>query len=296
MSKGVLLSVSASLLFGVLYYYSTVLAPLDGEQIFGWRLLLTVPLLTAYLLWSGERALIAGIAARLRQPGFALGVLASAALLGVQLWLFMWAPLQGRGLQVSLGYFLLPLIMVLTGRVLYRERLSPLQRAAVACAAFGVGHELVRLGGVSWETLVVALGYPLYFWLRRRLGTGHLGGLWFDMVLLLPLALRFVDAGGAPFAVFAETPRLILLVPLLGAISATALICYIRSARLLPFGLFGLLGYVEPVLLVLVALLLGERIEAGEWLTYVPIWIAVALLVLEGARHLHRRHARRATR
>ena len=60
------------------------------------------------------------------------------------------------------------------------------------------------------------------------------------------------------------------------------------ASRLLPFSLFGLLSYVEPVLLVAVALLLGDSLEAGQWLTYGPIWLAVAVLVLEGVKHVSR--------
>jgi len=63
---------------------------------------------------------------------------------------------------------------------------------------------------------------------------------------------------------------------------------YSRASRLLAFSLFGLLSYVEPVLLLVVALLLGEGIKPGEWLTYIPIWIAVMVLVFEGFKHLVR--------
>ncbi len=74
-------------------------------------------------------------------------------------------------------------------------------------------------------------------------------------------------------------------------ISASALVVYIIASRLLPFSLFGLLSYVEPVLLLGVALMLGESIKPGEWLTYIPIWMAVLVLVFEGFKHLmrHRR-------
>jgi chloramphenicol-sensitive protein RarD len=78
------------------------------------------------------------------------------------------------------------------------------------------------------------------------------------------------------------------LIPLLGLISASALVVYIIASRLLPFSLFGLLSYVEPVLLLAVALLLGESIKSGEWLTYIPIWLAVVVLVFEGFKHLTR--------
>nr|MBC6627132.1 EamA family transporter RarD [Pseudomonas sp.] len=78
------------------------------------------------------------------------------------------------------------------------------------------------------------------------------------------------------------------LIPILGLISASALVSYIIASRLLAFSLFGLLSYVEPVLLLVVALLLGEGIKAGQWLTYIPIWIAVMVLVFEGFKHLVR--------
>ncbi|MDN0082868.1 EamA family transporter RarD [Crenobacter sp. SG2305] len=290
MLKGVVLSVGASALFGGMYYFSTLLEPLTGEQIFGWRLLLTLPFLTGLLYASGDTAKLRALFGRLRrQPSLLLALITSSALVGVQLWLFMWAPLHGRGLQVSLGYFLLPLVMVLAGRWVYRDKLSRWQWLAAGCATAGVANELLRIGGLSWETLLVALGYPAYFMLRRHLGTDHLGGLWLDMLIQLPVALLLI--GAAPFAPFVSHPALWGLVPLLGVISATALACYIFASRLISFSLFGLLSYVEPVLLVLVSLLLGERIGANEWLTYLPIWTAVAVLVLEGALYLNSRRA-----
>lgn len=125
MFKGVLASVLASVMFGVMYGMAPGLAPLDGEQIFGWRVVVTLPFTTALLWWLKEQGQLAAIAQRVRaQPAFALLLLASSALLGVQLWLFMWAPLHGKALPVSLGYFLLPLTLVLAGRVLFHERLS----------------------------------------------------------------------------------------------------------------------------------------------------------------------------
>ncbi|MEE5132217.1 EamA family transporter RarD [Pseudomonas alliivorans] len=285
MYKGVVLSVLASVLFGVMYFYTSLMKPLDGQEIFGWRMLLTVPCATLFMLFSGDWKLVRALAARLRrQPALFFGLLLSSVLLGAQLLIFMWAPLHGRSLEVSLGYFLLPLSMILTGRVVYGEHLSYLQKIAAAFAATGVGHELWRLGSFSWETLLVAGGYPLYFVLRRRLKTDNLGGLWFDMLFMLPIGLWFI-ANGHPLAI-QQTPLLYLLIPILGIISASALVSYIIASRLLPFSLFGLLSYVEPVLLVGVALLLGESISRDEMLTYLPIWIAVGVLILEGAKHM----------
>lgn len=292
MYKGIVLSVSASCLFAVMYYYTSLLKPLSGEEIFGWRMLLTAPCATLFLLLSGEWHLVRSLLTRIRrEPLLWIGLPLCSALMGVQLWLFMWAPLHGRSLEVSLGYFLLPLSMILTGRVVYGEHLSRLQKIAAACALVGVGNELLRLGSFSWETLLVCLGYPFYFILRRRLKVDNLGGLWCDMALLLPASLWFIVHGNP--GALREFPALYGLIPLLGLISASALISYILASRLLAFSLFGLLSYVEPVLLVGVALLLGESIGRDEWMTYLPIWLAVLVLMGEGCKHLLAQRRRR---
>lgn len=283
MITGLIASVGASVLFAAMYYLAPHLAPLDGEQIFGWRILSTLPFTTLIVLFRGQWPRARAMFGRaLREPWWGLALCLSAALLGVQLWLFLWAPLQGRALPVSLGYFLLPLIMVLAGRWLFHERLSRLQWLAVGLAALGVAHEVLRSGGMSWETWLVAVGYTVYFVLRRKLGTDHLAGHWIDLLLLVPAAAWYVLRTPASTLYFASDPHLWAMVPALGVVSAVALALYMAASRLLALGLFGLLSYVEPVLLALAALLLGERIRGEQWLSYLPIFAAVGVLVIDG--------------
>lgn len=292
MLKGLAASVIASFLFGALYLLAPWLAPLDGEQVFGWRILSTLPFTTALLLLRGQWPQVQALLLRARQePLWGLGLLASAALLGVQLWLFLWAPLHGRALPVSLGYFLLPLVMVLAGRLLFGEQLTRLQWLATVLAALGVLHEIWRAGGMSWETWLVALGYTLYFVLRRHLRTDHLGGHWLDMMLLIPAALWFVLRTPSSFNALAQHPNLWGMVTVLGIVSAVALALYMAASRLLPLGLFGLLSYLEPALLALAALALGESLEPGQWPSYGPIFAAVAVLIADGVLRM-RQHAR----
>ena len=289
MYKGVALSVLASVTFGVLYFYTQLLKPLDSEETFAWRMLATLPFLTLFMWWSGDLKHISAIFQRLKQqPKFIVWLIFSSFLCTTQLWLFLWGPINGRGLQVSLGYFLLPLVMVLLGCVLYKEKLSTWQMAAVALAVLGVSHEIWRIGTVAWETLYVAFAYPLYFFLRRVFRTDHLGGFWWDLLLVLPVAVYLGFYYTDSVNVIVAFPYLIWSVLGLGFLSALGLGSYILASRHLPFVIFGLLSYLEPVLLAFVSMLLGERIEAGEWLTYIPIWLAVALLVVEGCLHLRK--------
>nr|WP_315276903.1 EamA family transporter RarD [uncultured Acinetobacter sp.] len=289
MYKGLALSVLASVTFGVLYFYTQLLKPLDSEETFAWRMLATLPFLTLFMWWSGDLKHISVIFQRLKQqPQFILWLIFSSFLCTTQLWLFLWGPINGRGLQVSLGYFLLPLVMVLLGCVLYKEKLSTWQMAAVALAVLGVSHEIWRIGTVAWETLYVAFAYPLYFFLRRVFQTDHLGGFWWDLLLVIPIAVYLGFYYSDSVNVIVAFPYLIWSVLGLGFLSALGLGSYILASRYLPFVIFGLLSYLEPVLLAFASMLLGERVEAGEWLTYIPIWLAVALLVVEGCLHLRK--------
>lgn len=283
MFKGIALSVLASVTFGVLYFYTHFLKPLDSEQTFAWRMLSTLPFLTLFMWWSGDLKHISVVFKRVvQQPTLILWLLISSFLCTTQLWLFLWGPINGRGLEVSLGYFLLPLVMVLFGCVIYKEKLSHWQVAAVVCASLGVGHELWRIGTIAWETAYVAIAYPIYFFLRRKFATDHLGGFWWDLFLILPVAIYLLCSRDDSFQMIEAFPHLIWAIMGLGVLSAMGLGSYILASRYLPFIIFGLLSYLEPVLLAFASIVLGERVEGTEWLTYIPIWMAVLLLIIEG--------------
>lgn len=283
MLSGILLSITASVLFGALYYYALLLHPLQAMEILSWRMVLGLPVLTL-LIWRLQAvpAMRAWFSRLRQQPLLIGGMLLSASLLGLQMGLFMWAPLHGQAMNVSLGYFLLPLSLVLTGRFVYGERLSTMQRLAVLLAAIGVAHALWQSGGLHWSTLLVQLYVP-YFMLHRRMRVSGLPAIWTETLILLPLAIWWLSDGRIVQQI-AQRPELWLLLPLLGLMSGIALGSYLMASQRLPLGLFGLLGYLEPALLFVVSLLVGERMGAGALWTFGPIWLALLMLGLEGLR------------
>ncbi|EOH0512750.1 EamA family transporter RarD [Vibrio fluvialis] len=286
---GVTLNVIASALFALMFAYTALLQELKGEEIYGWRILLTFPLLTLFILLRGYWSQVATLFQRLRTERFFwLSRIVSSFLIGIQLWLFMWAPVNGYGLSVSLGYFIMPITMVVVGRFAFKDRMSRFQQLACLFALVGVINQLAISQTLSWPTLMVCLGYPIYFWLRYKTDTNHIGGLWFDMMLSLPFSLYFIFHSGDVLQALSVNLDLLWLILGLGAISALALAFQSLSAPHLNLTLFGLLVYVEPVLLLLVALLLGESIYAGEWPTYIAIWLAVVVLMMEGGLSLHK--------
>lgn len=283
------MSLIASLLFVLIPGYVRELAPLDGVQVFAQRVLWSIPAVLLLVLLTRQWPVLSAALRRLRHEPMLLAALPLAAMLmGVQWALFVWAPLTGRMLEVSLGYFLLPLAMVLVGRLFYAERLRPLQRLAVLFALLGVVHELWLTSAFSWVTLVAALGYPPYFMLRRWMRLDALSGFVLEMLVLAPLAIWLIVSAGLPDA-FVQSPHLWWLLPGLGLLSALAFAAMMASSLLLPMGLFGILSYVEPVLLFGVSvLLLGEHFDPAQLWTYLPIWLAVLLIGWDSARLLRK--------
>lgn len=288
-ARGLALSVTASVVFAALGAYSAWLAPLNGEQVFAWRIVWTIPAMVLLLSLLRAWPLFGQTLARLkREPLLWLALLANAFLLGIQQWLFMWAPLVGRLLEVTLGYFLLPLVMVVIGRVFYGERLAPLQWLAVAIAGLGVLHEFWRHQAFSWVTLLTALGYPPYLMIRRAVKLEPVGGFLLEILFILPWAI-WALSNSAVVQDFSLRPALWLLLPGLGILTAIAFASYLASSRLLPLGVLGILGYLEPALLFVLSIwLLGEAFTPGDLGTYIPIWLAVLLTCLHSGMTLHR--------
>lgn len=285
--RGVALSVIASCLFAVIPGYALYLGPLDGVQVFAQRILWSLPAVFVMLLMLGRASELKQSVLRLvREPRLILALLVTAGLLGVQWLVFVWAPINEQMLNLTLGFFLLPLTLVLVGRLFYQEHLRNLQRIAVLFAGIGVAHELWVVGGLSWVTLICALGFPPYFMLRRWMAFDAFSGLFLEMLVLAPVAI-YIFVNFAPTAVFSTAPQLWYLLPGLGLLSAVAFGTMLKASQLLPLGLLGILSYVEPVLLLLFSVFwVGESIESGELFTYVPIWIAVVLVIYDSLRVL----------
>ncbi|MGX5699770.1 EamA family transporter RarD [Acinetobacter kookii] len=289
-SLGISLNVIASFLFALLFAYTSLLQSLEGNEVYGWRIFLTFPCLTLFIILQGNWTQVTSIYQRVfKERYFFLSRLLSSFLIGLQLWLFMWAPSNGYGLDVSLGYFMMPITMVILGRIAFKEQMTRFQKLSCVFAILGIINMLVLSRTLTWPTLLICLGYPMYFWVRQKTNTNNIGGLWFDMMLSLPVSLYFILGGsvlsgqlGTPF----EATWLILG---LGLISALALGFQSLSAPHLNLSLFGLLVYVEPVLLLAVSILLDETIKPAEWPTYIAIWLAVCTLMLEGIISLNKK-------
>ncbi len=276
--QGYAFAISACTLFALIPWYLQLLSPLSGHLLFGYRLL--SQLLCALIIIAVTRR-SRELASCLRSPG-KLGIfLLTAPLIALQWWLFFWAPVSGFTVDMAMGYFLLPLTMAFTGKFVFGEQMRPLQWLALLVAIAGVAIEFRSTGSFSWVTLVVCLGYPPYFILRRRLPLDTRLNFAAENLLLLPVGLFFLTmAASNSEQLIPDRSYGMAWVFGAGVIGTLAMLMFVAASSRLSFTVFGLLGYLEPVLLMAVALfVLGESISDEQAVSYTMFSAAVVLVV-----------------
>ena len=290
MLKGVLFSLTASFLFGCLYYLAIHLKPLTGESIFGIRMVLTLPCLFLALLLFKKWDEFSLFLQRLkREPKLFLLILTTSTIVGGQMWLFLWAPNSGKAIEVSMGYLLMPIVMVAFGKIVYKEPLSRNKWLAIIFAFIGVVSNIILARKLSLESVFICTGYPIYFYLRRKFGLSHLHSFVFEIAFLIPVAIYFISKTDMQ-AVQQVNPHIYIFIALLGIISGAALISYTLASTILPFNLLGLLGYVEPCVMLLISFLIGEKLNPDAYILMSCLLIAILLLILDGIQAVRRSH------
>lgn len=278
--RGVAVSLIASALFGGIFYLAGLVSS-SAEVVFAWRVLITLLCYAAALVHPGARLALLVLWRRLRSRWWMpLLALLLAGIVGVQLWLFMWAPMHGHALDASLGYLLLPICLVLGGRFLMRHHVSRMQWLVVALAAVAVAVKLAGTPELSWVTLVICIPYTLYFVLRQRFGLDAPIVFGAETAAMLPVAVLFLATAAPGPLPGAELAALLGI----GFASALAMTLYLAASSMLSMPVFGLLSYAEPVLLVVVALLLGERMQGADLIVYGILAVALAILAADGFR------------
>lgn len=290
-AKGILAALLSNILFSLLYLYGKLMSPLVGTDIFAWRMLgmftALILTLTAFSAWEKVRIFAQNTG---KNPRRWLMIVLPTPIFAFQMWLFMWAPLNHKGIDVAIGYFLFPLAMMLGGVIVFGERLARRQQIAVALAAMGVALEIWRTGTFSWATVAVFATFPIYYLLRRRQRVPALVGLFIDFALIAPCALIYILFFSNSLAVMQEKPVLWLWALLLGLHGMLAMQLNLAANGLLPVLLFGMLSYLEPALLFMIAVtVLGEPLNWSTLTSYAFIWAAIMVMLWHSGQTLRAR-------
>ena len=210
-----------------------------------------------------------------------IGVLMISSLLIATNWLiYVWAVNNDHMVEASLGYYINPLVNVVLGLLILRERLRPLQWLAVAMAAVGVALQLITLGEFPWVSIALALSFGSYGLLRKQAPVAALPGLVVETWLLLPIALTWLllfGEGASTEPAFWADPQALWLMAA-GPVTLIPLLCFNAAARHLPYSTLGFLQYITPTLLLALAVLVyKEPFPADRQLAFFCIWAGLAV-------------------
>lgn len=284
MLKGILFACLANTLFGVGYYFAILLRPLDNMGMFGFRIIVLMPLiLLAIFLFSQQLAFKDLLQKIRRKPPLVFILLLLAANNGLQLWLFLWAPNNNQAIQVSIGYLLMPIITAGLGKIVFKEHFTPLKWGALGFAALGVAINVALTNSISWATVVAGCGYPIYIMLRRYFQINNLATLFVELLFCLPVALYYVAQVDMDF-VTSQNELFYFYLALLGVVNGTAFIVYIASSNLLPMNVLGLTGYLEPLVMLFISFAIGEVLEAKSYILMACLACSICLLTLNSFR------------
>jgi len=291
---GVAFAIAAYVLWGFLPLYFAALAPAGAVEVVAWRVLLSLVFCAALLtVTRGWPALVA--IARDRRTMLVMG--AAGVFILINWLVYVFAALSGHVVEASLGYFTNPIVTVLLGVIVLRERLRPLQWVAIGFSALAVLVLAVNYGKFPWIALVLAFSFGLYGFIKKQVGSrvDAISGLTIETAWLAPFAAIAVVVialnGGLVMGTAGGGHTLLLL--LAGGITAIPLLLFAAAARRLPLVYLGLTQYFAPVIQFLIGVFIfGEDMPVARWVGFTLVWVALVVLTIDMLRS--NRAARRA--
>ncbi|HYB99118.1 MAG TPA: EamA family transporter RarD [Candidatus Limnocylindrales bacterium] len=268
--------------WGLLPIYWKMLAHVPAAQVICHRIVWSFALLAAVLALAGRWRAFADAATSWRS----LGLYAAAAILiGINWTLFIWAVGAGFLVETSLGYYINPLISVLLGVVVLRERLRPMQWVPIALAGTGVAYLTLMHGSVPWVALLLATSFALYGLVKKTAPLASLDGLTLETGLLLVPAVSFLvysEARGQGPLLGGDAVASAMLVGA-GAITTAPLLMFASAAQRIPLFWVGILQYIAPTLqLALGTLVYGEPFHREQLIGFTLVWTALLVFIVEG--------------
>lgn len=277
-----LLGFGCYVIWGLFPLYWPLLEPAGAGEILAhrivWSLVLMTIVVTVLRQWSTLRTLPARTW---------LLVVAASVLIAVNWGVYIYAVNSEHVIDAALGYFVNPLLSVVLGVLLFRERLGALQWVAVGLGLGAVLVISVAGGHFPWIAVLLATSFGLYGLVKKVVPLAPTTSLTAEgMVLFLPAVgyLIFLQAHGTSTLANHGAWHVALLVAS-GVVTVVPLLAFAGAARSLPLSVLGLLQYLTPVVQFLIGVLIQhEHMIPARWVGFVLVWIALLLLSLEGLR------------
>ncbi|WP_370176889.1 EamA family transporter RarD [Alteriqipengyuania sp.] len=272
-------ALGAYILWGFMPLYLLLVRQVPAFEFVGWRIVWTLPVCLLIVAFRGQFPAIREALSNWR----ALLILtASAVLIAVNWVVYVWAIQQNFVYAASLGYYINPLVNVLLGTLLLKEKLSRAQWIAVGLA--GIGIAVLAAGALTtlWISLTLALSFGTYGLLRKQVEVGALPGLTIESAILLLPALGVAAwfAASPQGSSFDDSLGLSLAIMLGGAFTAFPLLMFAIAARRMDYSTLGFFQFLAPSIVFILGLtVFGEELHPAQAFCFGCIWIAAAIFV-----------------
>ncbi len=274
--RGFAFAVSAYLLWGLLPFYLKALSDIPPTEVLAHRIIWSIPVAAGLLVVLGRTG---DLLAAIRNPRMLAMALLTATLVGINWGIYVWAISNDHALDAALGYYINPLFSVALGALLLGERLTRLQLLAVALAAAAVVTLTIAAGRLPWVAVSLTLSWGFYAFFKKSLPIGPNQGFLLEVLILLLPALAWLGwlaAQGQNH--FLDSARNTWMLIGTGAVTAVPLILYANGAKGLRLSTIGILQYIAPTMIFLIAVFaFGEEFGPARAIAFPMIWAALVI-------------------
>jgi chloramphenicol-sensitive protein RarD len=277
---GLLFGVSAYSLWGAFPLYWPLLEPANPLEIVSHRAVWT--LVFCFIVLAATKALKSTLVT-LKRPTVAVKLFLSSLLISINWLVYIWATNNEHVVEASLGYYINPLIIIGFGVIFLKEKMRPLQWAAVSIATLGVLVLTFDYGRLPWIALALAVSWGSYGLIKKQLGLGALEGLAIETFISSFFYLAYlIYIGNQGTGQFGQSWGLTALLISAGAVTAIPLLLFNGSTNRLPFTTIGLLQYITPTLQFSIGVwVLNEDMPTARWIGFLIIWAALVALAID---------------
>lgn len=285
---GVIYTVFSYIIWGLLPIYWKFLGHVSADEILANRVFWSFWFMLLVLIVGKKWGLFLGSLQMMKkQPKTFLALAAASVLVSCNWFIYIWAVNAEKMVEASLGYYINPLVSVLLGVIVLKEKLSVAQVASFFLALAGVLILAISYGQFPWIAFGVAISFGIYGLVKKMVKVESGIGLTLETLFLMPLAFiyilyQFLNGQTALFTTAISTDLLLIGS---GAATAIPLLYFAKGVVRIPLYLAGFIQYIAPTLMLILGVIIyGEPFETTQIIAFSFIWGALALFTLSAVK------------
>ncbi len=284
--KGIVTALVTYVIWGLLPIYWNFLDVFRADIVFSHRIIWSFVFILLYIMLTGQRGdFIREAKAIINNKKAFFAILGASLVIGLNWLVFIWAVQNGHVIQSSLGYYINPLMSVVLGVVILKERLSKVQQLSVLLAAIGVLYLTMTYNVFPWISLILATTFAIYGLLKKIAQLNATFSLMMETAVLAPFALLYLWSQFGLNLGFHEDLTANILLLFTGIATAVPLLLFGVAVLYIPLSLVGIIQYLSPTLMLIIGVVLyKEAFTIHHLITFICIWISVTLFVLSGLK------------